>query len=83
MANGWNNTCPASHPVKIPAIAFDIQYGVQGSAAGYYLASDKEGASSSSMHGDAFVMWDTDVMNKRTKNCVLQRRTCDNYGYLK
>jgi hypothetical protein len=83
VANGWNNACPATHPVKIPAITFDIQYGVQGSTAGYYLASDKAGASSSSMHGDAFVMWDTEIMNKRTKNCVLQRRTCDNYGYLK
>jgi hypothetical protein len=35
------------------------------------------------MHGDAFVMWDAGTMNKRTKDCVLQRRTCDNYGYLK
>ncbi|MDP9799723.1 hypothetical protein J2S43_008235 [Catenuloplanes nepalensis] len=83
VAYGWNNACPASHPVKIPAITFDIQYGVQGSQAGYYLASDKDVRSSSSMHGDAFVMWDVDTMNKRTKNCVEQRRTCDNYGYLK
>ena len=35
------------------------------------------------MHGDAFVMWDVDTMNKRTKNCVQQRRTCDNNGYQK
>ncbi len=44
VAYGWNNACPASHPVKIPAITFDIQYGVQGSQAGYYLASDKASA---------------------------------------
>ncbi|MEV0460134.1 DUF1996 domain-containing protein [Catellatospora methionotrophica] len=80
---GRGNACPRSHPVKIPAITFDIAYGAQGSAAGFYLASDKDGKSASSMHGDAFVMWDVDAMNKRTKNCVQQRRTCDNFGYQK
>jgi hypothetical protein len=77
------DACPSSHPVKIPAITFDIQYGAKGTPAGYYLSSDKEGKSASSMHGDAFVMWDATTMNKRTKNCVFQRRTCDNYGYQK
>lgn len=81
VAYGYGNACPPSHPVKIPAITFDIQYGAKGTPEGYYLASDKDGKSASSMHGDAFVMWDVDTMNKRTKNCVLQRRTCDNYGY--
>ncbi|WP_155368260.1 DUF1996 domain-containing protein [Catellatospora vulcania] len=80
---GRGNACPRSHPVKIPAITFDIQYAAQGSRAGFYLASDKDGKSASSMHGDAFVMWDVDAMNKRTRNCVQQRRTCDNFGYQK
>ncbi|MEH1165389.1 DUF1996 domain-containing protein [Micromonospora sp. CPCC 205539] len=83
VAYGANNACPRSHPVKIPAITFDIQYPVKGTPAGYYLSSDKGGKSASSMHGDAFVMWDVATMNKRTKNCLLQRRTCDNYGYQK
>ncbi|WFF03235.1 DUF1996 domain-containing protein [Micromonospora sp. WMMD964] len=83
VAYGSGNGCPSSHPVRIPAITFDIQYPAKGTPAGYYLSSDKEGKSASSMHGDAFVMWDVDTMNKRTKNCVLQRRTCDNYGYQK
>jgi hypothetical protein len=81
VAFGTGNGCPASHPVRIPAITFDIQYGVKGTVDGYYLSSDKEGKSASSMHGDAFVVWDADTMNKRTKNCVLQRRTCDDFGY--
>ncbi|OKI54673.1 hypothetical protein A6A27_31665 [Micromonospora sp. CB01531] len=81
VAFGAGNACPPSHPVKIPAITFDIQYGAKGTPEGYYLSSDKQGKSASSMHGDAFVMWDADTMNKRTKNCILQRRTCDNYGY--
>ncbi|GIF69240.1 hypothetical protein Ais01nite_72750 [Asanoa ishikariensis] len=83
VAYGSGNGCPRSHPVKIPAITFDIQYGAKGTSAGYYLSSDKEGKSASSMHGDAFVMWDVATMNKRTKNCVFQRRTCDNNGYQK
>ncbi|MEU8814865.1 DUF1996 domain-containing protein [Actinoplanes sp. NPDC048796] len=79
---GTGQGCPSTHPVRIPAITFDIQYGVKGTPAGYYLSSDKDVKSASSMHGDAFVMWDQDAMNKRTKNCILQRRTCDNFGYL-
>jgi hypothetical protein len=81
VAYGVNNTCPPSHPVKIPAITFDIQYAAKGTPEGYFLSSDPGGKSASSMHGDAFVTWDVNTMNKRTKNCILQRRTCDDYGY--
>jgi Domain of unknown function (DUF1996) len=83
VAYGVNNTCPPSHPVKIPAITFDIQYPAKGAPDGYFLSSDPEGRSASSMHGDAFVMWDVNTMNKRTKDCILQRRTCDDNGYEK
>jgi hypothetical protein len=79
---GYADTCPPSHPVKIPALTFDIQYPARGTVEGYYLSSDPEGRSASSMHGDAFVMWDIATMNRMTKDCILQRRTCDNYGYL-
>jgi hypothetical protein len=81
MAYGNDQGCPADHPVRIPALTFDIQYGAKGTTAGYYLSSDPDGKSASSMHGDAFIMWDAKTMAKRTKDCVLQRRTCDNYGY--
>ncbi|GAA2515700.1 hypothetical protein Ahu01nite_092160 [Winogradskya humida] len=81
VAYGSGNACPADHPVKIPSLTFEIQYGVKGSKAGYYLSSDPAGKSASSMHGDAFVMWDVNAMNQRTKNCIVQRRTCNNDGY--
>jgi hypothetical protein len=81
VAFGADNACPAKFPVKIPSITFDITYGVKGSPAGYYLSSDPTGKSASSMHGDAYVMWDVAAMNKRTKNCIVQRRTCNNTGY--
>ncbi len=83
LAYGDNTRCPADHPVRIPALTFDIQYGTKGTPAGYYLSSDPKGRSASSMHGDAFVMWDSDAMNMRTKDCIRQRRTCDNNGYYK
>ncbi len=67
VAYGVNNTCPPSHPVKIPAITFDIQYPAKGTPEGYFLSSDPEGKRASSMHGDAFVMWDVNTMNERTK----------------
>ncbi|GIF37259.1 DUF1996 domain-containing protein [Actinoplanes xinjiangensis] len=78
---GTNAGCPAGHPVRIPALTFDIAYAAKGSKAGYYLSSDPDGRSASSMHGDAFLMWNADAMNQRVRNCIAQRRTCDNDGY--
>ena len=43
VAYGADQGCPADHPVRIPALTFDIQYGVKGTAAGYYLSSDPDG----------------------------------------
>jgi hypothetical protein len=81
VAFGTNGGCPAGHPVRIPALTFDIAYGAKGSKAGYYLSSDPAGRSASSMHGDAFVMWDAGELNQRVRNCIAQRRTCNNDGY--
>jgi hypothetical protein len=81
VAFGTNAGCPSAHPVRIPALTFDIAYGAKGSKAGYYLSSDPAGRSASSMHGDAFVMWDADELNQRVRNCIAQRRTCNNDGY--
>jgi hypothetical protein len=81
VAFGTDAGCPAGHPIRIPALTFDIAYGAKGSKAGYYLSSDPAGKSASSMHGDAFVMWDVKAMNQRVRNCIAQRRTCNNTGY--
>ncbi|MEU8231429.1 DUF1996 domain-containing protein [Actinoplanes sp. NPDC048967] len=81
VAFGTDAGCPAGHPVRIPALTFDIAYGAKGSKAGYYLSSDPQGRSASSMHGDAFVMWNVGELNQRVRNCIAQRRTCDNDGY--
>lgn len=81
VAFGTDQGCPADHPVRIPALTFEITYGVTGAKAGYYLSSDPDGRSASSMHGDAFLMWDATAMNQRVRNCIAQRRTCNNDGY--
>jgi hypothetical protein len=81
VAFGTDAGCPAGHPVRIPALTFDIAYGAKGTKAGYYLSSDPAGRSASSMHGDAFLMWDVDELNQRVRNCIAQRRTCGNDGY--
>jgi hypothetical protein len=81
LAYGTDSGCPADHPVRIPALTFDITYGVKGTSQGYYLSSDPAGRTASSMHGDAFLMWDTATMNKRTRDCLLQRKQCDDNGY--
>jgi hypothetical protein len=81
VAFGTDAGCPAGHPVRIPALTFDIAYGAKGSKAGYYLSSDPQGRSASSMHGDAFVMWNVKELNQRVRNCIAQRRTCGNDGY--
>ncbi len=81
VAFGTDKGCPAGHPVRIPALTFEITYGVTGAKAGYYLSSDPDGRSASSMHGDAFLMWDAKAMNQRVRNCIAQRRTCNNDGY--
>jgi hypothetical protein len=81
VAFGTDQGCPAAHPIRIPALTFDIAYGAKGSKAGYYLSSDPDLRSASSMHGDAFLMWDADAMNQRVRNCIAQRRTCNNTGY--
>ena len=81
VAFGDDKGCPAAFPIRIPAVFFDIMYPAKGSQAGYYLSSDPEGRSASSMHGDVFVSWDQDAMNKRVKNCIQQRKTCNNDGY--
>ncbi|WP_432843135.1 DUF1996 domain-containing protein [Dactylosporangium sp. CA-092794] len=72
---GQNNTCPASHPVRIPAVTFSIAYPTAGGA-DMKLSSGL----ASSMHGDAFFAWETAAMNQRVKNCVIQAVACRTNG---
>jgi len=65
--------CPASHPIAIPAITFNIPYAVPASGTeGWRLASDSYDASlpgGLSAHGDWFDGWDAGVVAAWVANC--------------
>jgi hypothetical protein len=65
--------CPASHPVAIPAISFNIPYDVPASGtAGWHLASDSYDRSlpgGYSAHGDWFEGWDPAVVRAWVTHC--------------
>ncbi|MFI5838790.1 DUF1996 domain-containing protein [Catenuloplanes sp. NPDC051500] len=75
VTNGANNTCPPSHPVRIPAVTLSIYFPTAG-------GTDMKLSSglASSMHADGFFVWDVDAMNKRVKNCVIQAVACKSNG---
>ncbi len=75
VTNGANNTCPPSHPVRIPAVTLSIYFPTAG-------GTDMKLSSglASSMHADGFFAWDVAAMNKRVKNCVVQAVACQSNG---
>lgn len=64
--------CPATHPVAIPAITFNIRYKPIANPAGYHLSSDAYDAAKPggySAHGDWFSAWDQAIVDTFVKNC--------------
>jgi Domain of unknown function (DUF1996) len=80
MAYGvWQVGCPASHPVGIPAIAFNVFWKVPpGGTTGWRLASDMYtgGAGGYSLHGDMIMAWDPATSSAWLQNCVKQDADC-------
>jgi hypothetical protein len=74
---GAGGTCPAAFPIPIPSITFSISYPTSGTKDGFRLASGM----ASSMHGDVFVAWEDETMNRRVKDCVVQIVQCDTFGH--
>jgi hypothetical protein len=73
--------CPASHPVAVPSIAFQVMYYVTEANAPlrWRLASDtydKSLPAGYSMHGDWFNGWKPDVMNAWVTNCDRASKDC-------
>ncbi|MDR7274250.1 DUF1996 domain-containing protein [Catenuloplanes atrovinosus] len=75
VTNGFNDACPPSHPVKIPAVTLSIYFPTAG-------GKDMKLSSglASSMHADGFFAWDVQAMNQRVKNCVHQAVACKSNG---
>jgi Domain of unknown function (DUF1996) len=73
--------CPASHPVPIAQIAFNVQYTVQTANAtrSWRLASDTYDRSlpgGYSSHADWFNGWKKDVSDAWNAGCIQARRNC-------
>jgi uncharacterized protein DUF1996/F5/8 type C domain-containing protein len=66
MAYPVNNACPADHPVVVPKLRQVMRYPVNGSTAGFRLASGP----GYTMHGDFFNAWPADEMARRVTDCI-------------
>jgi hypothetical protein len=82
---GWfMQVCPATHPVILPAITFNVIYTVPktGAALKWRLASDayptdKPGGYSA--HGDWFNGWKHDISEAWFKNCLVAMKDCHSH----
>ena len=73
--------CPASHPVALPQVAFNVIYPVTSADAvkRWRLSSDAYDASKPggySLHGDWFNGWRPDIMQAWINNCDRASRDC-------
>ncbi|MEV4636875.1 DUF1996 domain-containing protein [Actinoplanes sp. NPDC049548] len=66
MAYPVNNACPPTHPVVVPKLRQVMRYPVNGSTAGFRLASGR----GFTMHGDFFNAWPVDEMARRVNDCI-------------
>ena len=74
-------TCPADHPVKIPAIAINVDYTITraNQAAAWRLASDNYASTTAggySAHADWVNGWDETLLTGIIKNCIKSRLDC-------
>jgi hypothetical protein len=69
---GAGGTCPASHPVSLPEVTFEVDFpGIYGGP-DYHLAS----GGIYSWHGDFFAVWDNRVQNALVASCLNNPREC-------
>jgi hypothetical protein len=73
--------CPATHPVVLPQITYNVQYTVPtaGATGQWRLSSDAYDSSQPggySLHGDWMDGWDPDVSDLWGVKCMRERRDC-------
>jgi hypothetical protein len=84
MAYPTNSRCPASHPVAVPEIAFNIVYPITEANSGsrWRLASDNYSSSlpgGYSNHGDWFNGWRPDILDAFVRNCNRTALDCHSH----
>ena len=83
MAEQTSSGCPASHPVLIPEITYNVHYTVgAGGTSKWRLASDNYagGTGGNSFHGDWMNGWDENFSTAFTNNCL--KRSLDCHAHL-
>ena len=81
VVTGSGFACPATHPVALPQISFNIVYTVQtpNAATAWRLSSDAYDASlpaGYSSHGDWFNGWEKPISDAWVAGCIQTRRDC-------
>ena len=83
-------SCPASHPVAIPQVSYQIYYpvtedtvGPYGDTRDWFLSSDSydagpETPGGASGHGDWFMAWEPETAETWTRFCIVEERKCTN-----
>ncbi len=83
-------SCPATHPVPLPQVTYNIYYtitedilGPDGDISDWFLSSDGYAASpdhpgGASLHGDWFMAWEDETIATWTQFCVNEARHCSN-----
>jgi hypothetical protein len=78
-----NNTCPATHPVRLPQVSIIVYYDVTDTARGtswWRLASDNYDPSTAyagySSHADFMMGWDDTFHKGIVDNCINKQKDC-------
>ncbi|HUP08756.1 MAG TPA: DUF1996 domain-containing protein [Caldimonas sp.] len=84
MANPVGGHCPATHPVPVPVVSFEIHYTIRSGdvPSAWRLSSDAYDPrlpGGWSGHGDWFGGWDTDTMSTFITNCEQKSMDCRAY----
>lgn len=73
---GTANSCPLSHPYRIPQLQLITNYDID-PASGWYLSSDTDRSRPGhSLHADYVAMWDETTM-ERIVECNRESRSCE------
>jgi len=72
MAYAEQGRCPASHPVAVPELVFEVEYPFHGDPTGLMLAS----GGPSTLHADFMNAWDQDKLEREVRVCLRAGRVC-------
>jgi Domain of unknown function (DUF1996) len=76
----WGVGCPATHPVALPSISYNIHYKVPAAGTtGWRLSSDmySDGPGGYSLHADIITAWDPAFSDVWLANCVNKNADCN------